>query len=70
MIFVAGLAFIITGHILVKKQKAFFVPHVNLTEEELTKIKNERVEKIEKEKQALKQKKETKEKEPPKEKQE
>ncbi|MBR5348743.1 MAG: prolipoprotein diacylglyceryl transferase [Lachnospiraceae bacterium] len=70
VLFVAGLAFIITGHILVKKQKAFFIPHVNLTEEELAKIKKERAEKLEKEKQALKQKKETKEKETPKDKQE
>ena len=70
VLFVAGAAFIITGHILVKKQKGFFVPHVNLTEEELTKIKKERAEKLEAEKQALNQKKEEIEKTKPKDKQE
>lgn len=53
----AGLAFIITGHILVKKKKAFFVPHVELSKEELEKLKNERAEKAEAKLNAAKAKK-------------
>ena len=69
VLFVAGLAFIIAGHVLVGKKK-LFVPHVNLTEEELAKIKKERADKLEAEKQAQNAKKEVKEKVKPKEKQE
>ena len=59
VLFVAGLAFIITGHILVGKKK-LFVPHVNLTKEELDQIKKERAEKLEAQLKEEKAKKEAK----------
>ena len=59
VIFVAGLAFIITGHVLVGKKK-LFVPHVNLTQDELDQIKKERAEKLEAQLKEEKAKKEAK----------
>ena len=59
VIFFAGLAFVITGHVLVGKNK-FFVPHVNLTQEELDQLKKERAEKLEAQLKEEKAKKEAK----------
>ncbi|MBR6366478.1 MAG: prolipoprotein diacylglyceryl transferase [Lachnospiraceae bacterium] len=59
VIFVAGLAFIILGHVWVGKKK-LFVPHVNLTQDELDQIKKERAEKLEAQLKEEKAKKEAK----------